>query len=344
MSAMRSAGMRGAFAVVLGFTLTASACSPSVTPEGSGRSPSPRIPTSAASAVAGSPGIPGSCGTVTLALHPWVGYEADAAVVGYLLQHELGCSVVKRQLDDESSWQFLASGGVDVILENWDHEDLAAKLIAKDKVAQDAGPNGNEGVIGWYVPRFFADANADILTAATNPSILNKYADQLGTAASGGKGQLLDGEPGFVTQDKAMIAGFGLNYQVVYAGSDEAAHEAIRTAVDQRRPILAYYVEPNWFSTKVDLVHVPLPPFTPGCNKDPARIACDYPIYHLNKVVSTRFAESGSPAYELVKKFTWTNADQDAVAALIADGHLADDAAAKQWLDANPAKWRAWMP
>ena len=333
--------MRTAFAVVLGFALTASACSPSVTPDGSRRSRSPGIPTSAATDVAGSPG---GCGTVTLALHPWVGYQADAAVVGYLLEHELGCSVVKRQLDDESSWQFLASGGVDVILENWDHEDLAAKLITQDKVAQDAGPTGNEGVIGWYVPRFFADANPDVLTAGTNASILNKYADQFRTPASSGKGQLLDGEPGFVTQDKAMIAGFGLNYQVVYAGSEEAAYAAIRTAVDQRRPVLAYYVEPNWFNTKVDLVHVPLPPFTPGCNKDPARIACDYPTYHLNKVVSTKFAESGSPAYELVKRFSWTNADQDAVAALIADGGLADDAAAKAWLDANPDKWRGWLP
>ena len=333
--------MRSALPVVLGFALTASACSPSVTPDGSRRSSSPGIPSSAATTVAGSPG---SCGTVTLALHPWVGYQADAAVVGYLLQHELGCSVVKRQLDDESSWQFLASGGVDVILENWDHEDLAAKLITQDKVAQDAGPTGNEGVIGWYVPRFFADANPDILTAGTNPSILNKYADQLKTAASGGKGQLLDGEPGFVTQDKAMIAGFGLNYQVVYAGSEEAAFAAITAAVDQRRPILAYYIEPNWFSTKVDLVHVPLPPFTPGCNKDPARIACDYPIYHLNKVVSTKFAESGSPAYELVKRFTWTNADQDAVAASIEDKHMSDDDAAKAWLHANPDKWRAWLP
>jgi len=311
----------GAWAYLL--AVVVAACSPSTTP-----TPTAGSPALTSSGVAGSPGAsgssgsvgpsassgpvgsavaggPGSCGTVTIALNPWVGDEADAAVVGYVLEHELGCAVVKRQLDDEASWEFFESRGVDVILEVWDHEDLAAKYITRDQVAEDAGPTGNEGVIGWYVPRFYADAHPDILTAATNPSILNKFAADFRTADSGGKGQLLDGEEGFVTQDKAMIAGFGLDYQVVYAGGEEAAYARIQAAVAARRPILAYYFTPNWFSTKVDLVHVVLPAFTPGCNKDPAKIACDYPVYHLHKVVATKFAASGSPAYEMMKRFSW---------------------------------------
>ncbi len=321
--------------------LLVSACSPSATPAPSGGSP---VPARSAAQATGAAGSPGSCATVTIAINPWVGYEANAAVVGYLLEHELGCSVVRRQLDDETSWPFFASGGIDVILERWDHDDLAMRYITLDKVAQDAGPTGNEGVIGWFAPKFFVDANPDILTAKTNPSVLDRYADQFRTAQSDGKGQVLDGEPRFVTQDRAMINGFGLSYQVVYSGSEEASYQAIQTAIDQQMPILAYFVTPNWFSTKVDLVHIELPPFTPGCNKDPTRIACDYPAHHLNKVVSTKFATGGSPAYELIKRFNWTNEDQNSVAASIVDQHLSDDAAAEKWLDANSAKWRAWLP
>jgi glycine betaine/proline transport system substrate-binding protein len=284
------------------------------------------------------------CGTVTLALNPWVGSEANVAVVGYLLEHELGCTVVKRQLDDETSWQFLASRGVDAILENWDHDDLAATYVAERKVALDAGPSGNQGIIGWFVPKFFVDAHPDILTAKTNPSILNTYADQFRTPESGQKGQVLDGDPGFVTEDRAMIKGFGLDYEVVYSGSEEASNAALAAAVERHTPIIAYFVTPNWFSTKVDLVHIELPAFTPGCNKDPSQVACDYPAYHLNKVVSSKFAASGSPAFDLIKRFSWTNDDQDRVAASIADRHLSDDEAARAWLDANPAKWRAWLP
>jgi len=328
---------RPAFGSVAAMTiaLLVSGCSPSVTPAPSGAQ------SAAASPV---PGGSGGCGTVTIAMNPWVGYEADAAVVGYLLQHELGCTVVKRQFDDESSWQLLGTRGVDVILERWDHDDLAAKYITSDRVAQDAGPTGNEGVIGWFAPRFFVDANPDILKAKTDPSILNRFADQFRTSQSEGKGQILDGEPAFATLDRAMINGFGLDYEVVYSGSEQASYQAIQTAIDNRTPILAYYVTPNWFSTKVDLVHIELPPYTPGCNTDPAKVACDYPVYHLSKVVSAKFATSGSPGYELIKRFKWTNADQDAVAASIVDGHLSDDDAARKWLDANPTVWRAWLP
>ena len=55
-------------------------------------------------------------------------------------------------------------------------------------------------------------------------------------------------------------------------------------------------------------------------------------------------ASSGSPAYDLIKRFHWTNQDQDVVAAYIFDQHLSDDAAATKWLDANPATWHAWLP
>jgi glycine betaine/proline transport system substrate-binding protein len=283
------------------------------------------------------------CGTVNIAVNPWVGYEADAAVVGYVLTNQLGCKVTKKNIDEQTSWQGFPTGEVDAILENWGHQDLAAKYITTDKVAQDAGPTGNEGIIGWYVPKFFADANPDILTAKTNPQILNKYADQFKTSESGDKGQVLDGDPSFVTNDQGMINAFGLNYKVVYSGSEAASNKAIQAAIDQKKPILAYYYTPNWFSAKVDLVHIEFPAYTTGCDKDPNKIACDYPPYHLNKVVSTKFATSGSPAYDLIKNFTWTNDDQNLVAADIT-GNMSDDAAAKKWLDANTAKWQAWLP
>lgn len=320
-----------AFAVIL------SACSSpaanSTAPTGAtGSSPS------AAAAASKAP-----CGTVNVAVNPWVGYEADAAVVSYVLQHELGCTVVKKNIDEQTSWQGFPTGEVDAILENWGHENLVAKYITADKTAQDAGPTGNEGIIGWYIPKFFADANPDILTTKTNPQILNKYADQFKTSESGGKGQILDGDPSFVTQDQGMITAFGLNFKVVYSGSEAASNKAIQSAIDQKKPILAYYYTPNWFSAKVDLVHLEFPAYTPGCDKDLTKVACDYPPYHLNKIVSTKFATSNSPAYALIKNFKWTNDDQNQVAADIT-GKMSDDDAAKKWLDANPDKWKAWLP
>ena len=326
-------GPRRLAAVVATFGIILGACTSSNAPASAG---APSASTAAAASMA-------PCGTVNIAVNPWVGYEADAAVVGYVLQHQLGCTVVKKNIDEQTSWQGFPTGEVDAILENWGHEDLAAKYITTDKTAQDAGQTGNEGIIGWYIPKFFADANPDILTTKTNPQILNKYADQFKTSESGGKGQILDGDPSFVTQDQAMINGFGLNFKVVYSGSEAASNKAIQSAIDQQKPILAYYYTPNWFSAKVALVHLEFPAYTPGCDTDPKKVACDYPDYTLDKIASSKFAATNNTAYQLIKNFTWTNDDQNSVAADIT-GSMSDDDAAKKWLDANPDKWKAWLP
>lgn len=306
-------------------------------------SPSSGAGTSVAPSVAAKSLAP--CGTVNIAENPWVGYQADAAVVSYLLEKKLGCTVVKKPIDEVVSWQGFPTGQVDAILEVWGHKDLYAKYVTTDKTAVDVGPNGAQGVIGWFVPKTFADANPSILTANTNPSVLNTFAAQFKTSESGSQGQILDGDPSFVTEDAGIIAGLGLNYKVVYSGSEAASDKAIKAAIDQGKPILAYYYTPNWFSTQVDLVHVPLPAVTPGCDTDPHKITCDYPPYDaLYKVVSSKLAGSGSPAFTLIKNFSWTNDDQNTVAAYIANNNMTDDQAAQKWVDANPTKWAAWMP
>ena len=62
-----------------------------------------------------------------------------------------------------------------------------------------------------------------------------------------------------------------------------------------------------------------LPPYEEGCDADPAKVACDYPPYELNKLISTEFAESDSPAVELIENFNWTNEDQNVVSKYISE-------------------------
>ncbi len=292
---------------------------------------------SAGGSAAGGSG--GKCGTVNMAVNAWVGYEADAAVVDYVAKNKLGCNVVNKNLDEQVSWQGFSTGEVDAILENWGHPDLTQKYITEQKVAQDAGPTNLVGNIGWYVTPSLAKEHPDILDWHN----LNKYADLFKTSESGDKGQLLDGDPGFVTNDAALVKNLNLNYKVVYAGSEAALITSFRQAAQANKPMIGYFYAPQWFLSEVPLVKVNLPPYTPGCDAVPDKIACDYPTYDLNKVVSTKFATSGSPAYNLVKNFKWSNADQNQVAKYIAEDKMSDTAAAKKWVDANPDKVKAWM-
>jgi glycine betaine/proline transport system substrate-binding protein len=280
------------------------------------------------------------CGTVNLAVNPWVGYEADAAVYEYVAQTKLNCDVVTKDLKEQVAWAGFVTGEVDLILENWGHPELTKQYITDQKTAVDLGQTGNKGIIGWYVPPWLAEAHPDI----TDWQNLNKYAEQFRTSESGDKGQLLDGDPSYVTNDNALVTNLGLDFKVVQGGSETALIQSFRQAEAQKQFFIAYFYEPQWFFEEMKLVRVNLPPYTDGCDADAEKVACDYPPYDLNKIASARFANSGSPAAELAKKFQWTNEDQNSVARSIAVDKLSDVDAAKKWVDANPDKVQAWLP
>jgi glycine betaine/proline transport system substrate-binding protein len=303
-------------------------------------------PVASGSAPAGSPAVAaatckgdGSKGEVKMMINQWVGAAANVAVAQCLLQ-QMGYKVTTSTLAEEVAWQGFSSGEVDVILENWGHPDLEKKYIATDKLAQDDGPNGVTGIIGWYVPGWMVDKYPDI----TDWNNLNKYADLFKTSESGDKGQFLGSDPTFVQYDEALITNLKLNFKDVFSGSEAATITAFQQADKNKTPLIGYFYDPQWLQSEIKLVQVKLPAYTPGCDADLKKVACDYPPYILNKIVRTKFVTDGGDAATFIKNFKWANADQNSVADAITNKNMTPEDAAKQWIDANPATWQAWMP
>jgi glycine betaine/proline transport system substrate-binding protein len=284
-------------------------------------------------------GSTAKCGDLRIALNNWTGYEANAYVVGEVAKKNFGCNVTYPKLDEQVSWQGMSSGSVDAVVENWGHADLVKKYIDQQHSVEDAGPTGGKGIIGWYVPPWMATKYPDI----TDWKNLNKYASLFKTSESNGKGQLLDGSPSYVTNDEALVKNLKLNYKVVVGGSEAALIQSFKTAEKNKTPLLAYFYEPQWFFSEMKLVHVNLPAYKTGCDAVAAKVNCDYPPYVLNKLIATKFAKSGSPAVNLIKKFTFSNDDQNLVAAYIAKDQMSPEAAADKWIAANPDKVKAWL-
>jgi glycine betaine/proline transport system substrate-binding protein len=309
-------------------------------PASAAPAPSSGVAASGAAAPAKMLPVTGTCSTpINMAMNAWVGYTADAAVVTYVLENSLKCKVNQKALAEELAWQGLPTGQIDVIMENWGHADLTKKYIDQQKTAVDAGLTGNLGQIGWYVTPSTLKMFPDI----TNWKNLNKYATKFQTSESGGKGQLLDGDPSFVTNEAALVKNLDLDYKVVYAGSEAALIQAFRTGQQNNTPVLGYFYSPQWFLAEIPLTKINLPKWTPGCDTDPKKVACDYPNYNLNKIMSSKLANSGSPAVNLIKNFNWTNDDQNLVAKYITADKMTPEAAAKKWVDANPDKVNAWL-
>ena len=284
----------------------------------------------------------GECGDINMAINPWVGYEASAYVVGTVAEEQLGCKVTYKDLKEDVSWQGFGTGEVDVVIEDWGHPDLEKKFV-KDKggdgSATDFGPNGNQGIIHWYVPPWLAEAHPDILDYKN----LNKYAKQFATSESDGKGQFLGADPSYVQFDEAIVNNLDLNFKVVFSGSEAASIQAFKKAEADKEFLIGYFYEPQGLFAEVPLKAVKLPPYTEGCQDVPAEVACDYPETELKKVVSTSWAESDSSAVDLVKNFTWTNDDQNLVAKYISTDQMDPEEAAKKWVEDNPDKVDAWL-
>jgi glycine betaine/proline transport system substrate-binding protein len=324
----RSRGARlGAFAAVA--TLALSAC-------GGGSIEDETEANESQAAEAG-----GECGELNMAINPWVGYEASAYVVGTVAQDELGCTVNYKDLKEDVSWQGFGTGEVDVVIEDWGHPDLEKKFFegSGDGTATDFGPNGNVGIIGWYVPPWLAAEHPDILDWEN----LNDYAADFATSESGGKGQFLGADPSYVQFDEAIVSNLDLDFEVVFSGSEAASIEAFRQAEENKEFLIGYFYEPQYFMAEVPLEKVALPPYEEGCQDDPATVACDYPETTLKKIVSTEWAESDSTAVSLVEAFEWTNDDQNVVAGYISDQKMDPEDAAAKWITENPDQVEAWL-
>ena len=282
----------------------------------------------------------GDCGEVNMAINPWVGYEASAYVFGTVAEQELGCTMNYKELKEDVSWQGFGTGEVDIVIEDWGHPDLEKKFFEQgDGSAMDMGPNGNVGIIGWFVPPWLAEEYPDIL----NWENLNKYAKDFATSESGGQGQFLGADPSYVQFDEAIVSNLDLDFKVVFSGSEAASITAFQQAEKNKEFLIGYFYEPQWLFADVPLERVALPEYTEGCQDDPAKVACDYPETELKKIVSTSWVDEGSAAVGLLEKWQWTNEDQNLVAKYISDdGMSAEDAAAK-WVEENPDKVEAWL-
>ncbi|MFD7532699.1 ABC transporter substrate-binding protein [Streptomyces sp. NPDC059849] len=278
--------------------------------------------------------------TVTLSVQSWVGAQANAAVAQYLLEHELGYRVDTVQIDEVPAWDALSQGRVDAILEDWGHPEQEQRYVADKKTIAPGGELGVTGHIGWFVPKYFADTNPDV----TDWKNLDKYADRLRTAESGGKGQLLDGSPSYVTNDKALVKNLDLDYQVVFSGSEAAQITQIKQFAKEKKPFLTYWYKPQWLFEQVPMTEVKLPAYEEGCDADPEKVACAYPHTPLRKFLNARFADAGGPAAGFLKNFHWTTEDQNEVALMIADRKLSPEQAAERWVKENESTWRAWLP
>jgi glycine betaine/proline transport system substrate-binding protein len=286
-----------------------------------------------------------SCGTVTLNEQAWAGSTANTYVAKAALEKYLGCKVNITQIAEIPVYQALADGKTDAVLEDWQHVDQYKQYIAKQHTAVMGGPNGVVGHIGWYIPTYLMKAHPEFKTWRG----LKGKESLFKSPESGSQGMFLGGDPSYVQKDQQLIQALGLNFKFVSVGAEPAQVARWTQLYKQHKPVLFYWYTPQYLNTQYKLSEVTLPPRFAGCQDDASnggsisQYRCAYQNEVLNKVFSAKFAKSGSPAYAVLKRWKWSNLDQENVARMIAGQHMDPDKAAKQWISQNKAKVNAWL-
>ena len=102
------------------------------------------------------------CGddTIVLAVNPWIGAKANAAVAQVLMEQQMGCTVeLEDPIAEKAQFPAMADGDVDATLEVWPsgHADDYAQFIEEAGTVVDGGLLGITGNIGWFVPSYVID-------------------------------------------------------------------------------------------------------------------------------------------------------------------------------------------
>jgi glycine betaine/proline transport system substrate-binding protein len=217
--------------------------------------------------------------------------------------------------------------------------------VDKQKTVVRAGSNGVTGVIGWYIPTYLMKQHPEFKTWKG----LKGKESLFKSPESGSQGMFLGGDPSYQQKDKTLITALGLNFKFVSVGAEPAQVARWSQLYKQGKPVLFYWYDPQFLNAQYKLSQVQLPARFKGCKDDekaggnPKSYACAYPSYTLLKFFSSKFAKSGSPAVAVLKRFKWSNADQNAVAAMIGGQHMDKDKAAQKWIAANQAKVNVWL-
>jgi glycine betaine/proline transport system substrate-binding protein len=285
------------------------------------------------------------CGKVVINENAWAGSSANVYIAKAVLEDDLGCEVEITKITEIPAYQAMADGKVDAVLEDWDHPDQDKQYVEKAGTVVDGGPLGVVGHIGWFIPQYLMDEHPEFKTW----NGLKGQEELFQTPESGDQGMFLGGDPSYVQKDKELIEALDLNLKHVTAGAEPAQVARWSQLYKQEKPVLFYWYTPQFLNQQYDLAEVKLPPVFEGCKEDakaggdPEQYKCAYIETIINKLFSKEFAQSGSPAYPVLKKMKLTNDEQEQVAKAIAGDKVDPEKAGQDWVADNRDKVEAWL-
>lgn len=298
------------------------------------------------SGAAGAATVPESPDTIKFVLLDWTGNHLTNHIAGEILTR-MGYKVEFASAAQAAAWQGMSEGSLHVNAEQWlvTQKPVYEDLKKQGKV-ESLGELGLVGREAWYYPAYIEEKCPGLPAWEA----LAKCTDLFTTAESAPKGRLLDFPAEWTPESPKWIEAFGFNLTAVPAGGEGALIAEMKSATARKEPLLVMFYEPHWAVGEYGMRAVELPAFDPSCVTDPAwginkakLNDCYEAAPEIIKVSWSGFDEKWPAAAKVIQQITFTNDEQAPLIKRVdVDGQKLE-AVAKEWVDANQAKWQAWV-
>ena len=280
----------------------------------------------------------------------WTGGVVTCRTIQYVLENELGYRVNTVTMPSgPGTDEGIRAGDLDFGCEAWpSYRPFDEKYIKErggDGSVAMLGETGIVGSSGYYVPRYVIEGDADRGIPAAAPNLksykdLNQYKHMFKSMESGDRGNLI-GCPvaAWVCDDQQRLDALGVDFYAQALGSETAHWAEIQAKYKRGEPFVAYAWAPHWIHAALDLVPIELPEY--DADKWPATTwALDVTYNYGSPELKDKYPD----AYHVIVNQNLSNAQQAKMIYEIDVKKRDVEEVVEEWMDANEAVWRKWLP
>ena len=286
-------------------------------------------------------------GIIKIPTHAWSSQLVGAKVIGELMKM-VGEKVEYIQMNDQTVYQSMANGDIDIVHEIWEgafgdsYEKAKSTGGIEEILTHDAITRED-----WWYPEYVES----MCPGLPNWKALAKCANIFARPNSGGKGVFISGPSKWLKHDVEKIEALGMNFVVKNVSDDNAIWAELDTAVIEKKPIVIFNWSPNFIGAKYAGKFVEFPKYDSKCVTDKswginpkALYDCGNPANgYLKLAVNKDFRINHPKGYKLIKKINFSTSDIDKMGNYINTDNLEVPPAAQKWFDEHNSKWKGWI-
>ena len=259
-----------------------------------------------------------------------------------------GYNVEYATVDYTAHFQGVVTGDFPITTGAWATTPAPVQdALASGKV-EDFGPTGVVVREGWWYPKYMEKVCPGLpnYEALKEPDCIKALA----TAETAPKARFVNAPADWTTDVDKRAQAFGIDIEIISAGTPVALAAAVTGAIEKQEPILAWGYQPYWLATKYDGAWVEFPAAEDACFTDPAwgtnpsaTWDCGYKTGEIGKLANKEFIATVPYAASILKKLKLT-ADDVGRATEETDvrGRNMQEVA-DEWLAANAAVVDEWL-